>query len=866
MAITKHFFVLLGLLVQYGWWVISAQIIASGTVLKATDSNSTWNSPNGSFALGFFQVSSGSAAENLSSSSYYVGIWHANLLQIQPARVWVANRDSPASSNSTLELRSDGDLVLSDSGSVIWDSGTSNLGVTEAEVQETGNFVLRSNSSTVWETFVHPTDTILPGQTMVYGSNLVAWKAKSDPAQGNYTLSMQPWKNGTLRLLFVNNTLEYWSQSGNTSFQISSLRLTSDGNLGLFDPSGVQGWAPQSSCLSIPGGGKAPLSRLTLDPDGNLRWYNWTGTSGQWGVVYRFLYDQCSVYNACGENGVCNVDASQGGESCPQVEPPIPCSCPQGFNPIDTSELYLGCRPVAPLGCSNQSTVLNNTTYDPPEGLLSDFTNISESSCVALCLEDCSCKAAIYSADSQAQCWLIQSLLNGSHSVGNQFFSRVQKNTHVRIAILTTPDSNAGTKAGITTWAVILIIIGSALGIMCAALFVIVLLKRRRAYSTSQLRKTLLQLPTESGSYGTLVKFSYEYLRAITLDFSQKIGSGAFGTVYLGVAPSQAEYEEVKVAVKVLKDQSGEDDRDTDFLLEVESLGGTQHTNLVHLLGYCAENSKRLLVYEYMENLSLQSKLFYDPPLPWETRFQIVLGAAKGIEYFHNYCNKRIVHRDIKPGNILLDGHYNAKVSDFGVAKIMGLDQTHATNLSLSGTIIYKSPESSTLGQPVTVQADVYSFGVTLIEVVSGKKMVYREEQIKKQGRYMLIGEAVELMRLEAYMELCDERLMGDVNIEQLERIVKVGIWCMQENAYDRPFMEDVVTTMKGDKEIFPPSVYGLPSYVIDSSSSSSSTSSSTTRVRKAYSYSSSSKPISETPTSIDEDLPPQFLSEQHRR
>ncbi|XP_059282740.1 cold-responsive protein kinase 1-like [Lycium ferocissimum] len=213
-------------------------------------------------------------------------------------------------------------------------------------------------------------------------------------------------------------------------------------------------------------------------------------------------------------------------------------------------------------------------------------------------------------------------------------------------------------------------------------------------------------------------KFSYSELRKATNNFHQsnKIGRGGFGTVYKGTLRSG-----IEVAVKPLSAESRQGLHE--FLTEIETISDVTHPNLVELIGYCLDGNNRILVYEYLENTSLDRALFgsgtRNVQLDWETRAAICLGTATGLAYLHEELVPHIVHRDIKASNILLDKDYKPKIGDFGLAKLFPDNITHITT-QIKGTTGYLAPEY-VMGRQLTAKADVYSFGVLILETVSGR-------------------------------------------------------------------------------------------------------------------------------------------------
>lgn len=242
-----------------------------------------------------------------------------------------------------------------------------------------------------------------------------------------------------------------------------------------------------------------------------------------------------------------------------------------------------------------------------------------------------------------------------------------------------------------------------------------------------------------------------------------------------------------------------------EFVTEVNTIGSMHHMNLVRLCGYCSEGSQRLLVYEFMKNGSLDKWLFpshktRERLLEWPTRFQIAVGTAQGIAYFHEQCRNRIIHCDIKPENILLDENFCPKVSDFGLAKLMGREHSQVVTM-VRGTRGYLAPEWIS-NRPVTVKADVYSYGMLLLEIVGGRRNL---DMSFDADDFFYPGWAFKGMQNGDAMKVADRRLEGAVEKDEVLRALKVGFWCIQDDVSMRPSMSEVVMMLEGSVEINEP-------------------------------------------------------------
>ncbi|XP_059658863.1 G-type lectin S-receptor-like serine/threonine-protein kinase At4g11900 [Cornus florida] len=290
-----------------------------------------------------------------------------------------------------------------------------------------------------------------------------------------------------------------------------------------------------------------------------------------------------------------------------------------------------------------------------------------------------------------------------------------------------------------------------------------------------------------------LPSFSFASVSAATGNFSveNRLGEGGFGPVYKGKSLRGQE-----IAVKRLSRRSGQGFQE--FRNEAVLISKLQHRNLVKLLGCCVERDENILIYEYMHNKSLDFFLFdtnKQGMLDWRTRIHIFEGIAQRLLYLHQYSRLRIIHRDLKANNILLDSEKNSKISDFGMAKIFGSNESEANIDSIVGTYGYMSPEYAMEGI-FSIKSNVFSFGVLLLEIVSGKK------NIGFHGRSHLwanLGYAWESWNSNRGMELMDPILGNPSSTSTLLRYINIGLLCVQENANDRPTMSDVVSMFSNE-------------------------------------------------------------------
>ncbi|KAL1316405.1 hypothetical protein HN51_068598 [Arachis hypogaea] len=289
--------------------------------------------------------------------------------------------------------------------------------------------------------------------------------------------------------------------------------------------------------------------------------------------------------------------------------------------------------------------------------------------------------------------------------------------------------------------------------------------------------------------------FTYEELAAATGNFADAnmIGQGGFGYVYKGVFPNGKE-----VAVKTLKAGSGQGERE--FQAEIEIISRVHHRHLVSLVGYCIAGGQRMLVYEFISNNTLEYHLHGKdlPTMDWPTRLRIAIGAAKGLAYLHEDCHPRIIHRDIKAANVLIDSSFEAKVADFGLAKLTTDNNTHVST-RVMGTFGYLAPEYASSGK-LTEKSDVFSFGVMLLEIITGKRPVdlsgAMDDSLVDWARPLLIRGLEEDGN---FGELVDPCLEGNYNKQEMTRMAACASSSIRHSAKKRPKMSQIVRALEGD-------------------------------------------------------------------
>ncbi|KAF7097631.1 hypothetical protein CFC21_099428 [Triticum aestivum] len=704
-------------------------------------------------------------------------------------------RDTPIKNTTSLELTisHDGNLVILNRStkSIIW-STEANItrNSTTAMLLSSGNFILvdSSNSSVLWQSFDHPTDTLLPGAKLGWdkltGLNrrLVSWKNLNNPATGVY--SDEIGLSFSLNQFFLaphNNSMPYWSTGiyNGENFYSNSGMLTQNPLLSatVVGTDQEMYWTYNLVKEDI-------VTRNIIDSSGKVKMFFWSKQAQDWQVVYTQPLAPCDVYAICGPFTICNDN-----------ELPY-CNCMEGFNitsPVDwdLQDRTGGCSRITPLECiGNKSTTHTTDKFYlvscvTPQTAPKVEAATSASECAQVCLNDCSCTAYSFS-DSRCSIWHNE-LLNiralqcsgSTSSTGETLYLRVSAEDFHRVK-----NNRKGIVIGVATGTGV-----SALGLF--ALVLLVKIWRNRSKSSNIL--DCVQGCTR------IIAFRYTDLQHVTTKFRDKLGAGSFGSVFKGVLN-----DSVAIAVKRL---DGAYQGEKQFRAEVSSIGAVQHINLVKLVGFCCEGSNRLLVYEYMSNRSLDVHLFRNNPmiLSWTTRYQIAIGVARGLAYLHEGCRDCIIHCDIKPENILLDDSFIPKVADFGMAKLLGREFSRVLT-TMRGTAGYLAPEWIS-GVAVTQKVDVYSYGMMLLEIISGKRN--SSASFSSGGNfdvYFPVHAAHKLLEGDVG-SLVDQSLHGDVSLDEAELACKVACWCIQDNELDRPTMGQIVQILEGLVEIRMPPV-----------------------------------------------------------
>ncbi|GLJ45694.1 hypothetical protein SUGI_0961730 [Cryptomeria japonica] len=340
---------------------------------------------------------------------------------------------------------------------------------------------------------------------------------------------------------------------------------------------------------------------------------------------------------------------------------------------------------------------------------------------------------------------------------------------------------------------------GTIAGVVAVAIFsaaLVVFIKSFKSKKTTPLAVSTTSKTEEKSTQLALVKlegcrsYSYQEVIEMTDDFHKQIGKGGYGPVYIGWLQGK------EVAVKVLSDKSHQGPKE--FSTEVDMLSRVHHKNLVKFIGYCIEEENMILIYEFMSNGDLRHSLngqnLSGKYLDWETRVNIALDAAQGLEYLHHGCNPCIIHRDVKSSNILLNDRMEAKVADFGLSRIAPLEGATHISTVVKGTMGYIDPEYYILHR-LTEKSDVYSFGVILLEIISGQHPVVLESS---DGEAAHITSWTREFMLRGDIEsIADPAMEKKYKIEGLWKLAELAMACCSNHSVQRPTMSEVVVELK---------------------------------------------------------------------
>nr|XP_029121214.1 G-type lectin S-receptor-like serine/threonine-protein kinase At4g27290 [Elaeis guineensis] len=772
--------------------------IAGDTITPNTplSDGQTLVSAGGNFELGFFSPGN--------SMNRYLGIWYKKIST--QTVVWVANREAPLTDNSgSLNISSDGNLIISNQAAkVVWSTSSSKASSPVAQLLDTGNFVLKEGNnhsySLLWQSFDYPCDTLLPrmklGLDFTTGLDLylTSWTSTDDPSPGDYSFKLDPRRSPEF-FIWKQSTKEYRSGPWN-GIQFSGEPEIHSGNYFTFEFF----VNPQAMYYMYEVVDSSIISRFILNQSMVQR-YVWFNSSVGWSLYRSIPKDQCDYYAECGPYGICNPNES-----------PI-CKCLHGFSPKSPPDWNLrdgqdGCVRNTRLDCQGDGFLRLSHVKLPDSSNSTVNESMSIEQCQETCLNNCSCMAYatanISGGGSGCITW-------GGDLIDIRQFVDGGQDLYVRLAASELSSTGGDPKK--KKQAIVIIVVSIACGLLllvasgCSSgiRFSTVILGGPRQLSFD-FAHTALRLgqdhqPENEGNREKELELPLFELSTIVMatdnfSIANKLGEGGFGSVYKG------ELEDGQgIAVKRLSRHSlqGTDEFKNEVMLIVK----LQHVNLVRLLGCCIQGEDRMLIYEYMHNRSLDTIIFDKTKstlLTWQKRFSIIVRIARGLLYLHQDSRFRIIHRDLKASNVLLDKDMNPKISDFGMARIFGGDQSDAYTKRVVGTYGYMSPEYAMDGV-FSVKSDVFSFGVLVLEIISGKKNrgIYNTEP-----NLSLLSHAWKLWKEGKSFELLDESLEDLHRISEVLRCIQVGLLCVQEQPRDRPMMSSVIMMLATENATLP--------------------------------------------------------------
>ncbi|XXG69575.1 hypothetical protein AAC387_Pa06g2400 [Persea americana] len=740
------------------------------------------------FVLGFF-------SPGKSSTNRYVGIWY-NKIPDQSI-VWTANRENPVKNSSGVLIIKGGNLVLFDGGhsnnsNTLWSTNVSTTAnYSSAILTDSGNLVLTDDHQKVlWESFDYPTNTFLPrmklGLNRRTGLNriLTSWKSVDDPATGEFSFAVDPagvpqyflklgsdriWRSGpwngqSLSGVPVMNRENSWSYVANDD----KIYLTYDSNYS--------------------------LTNFVLDSSGTLRKLIWKEKKRSLNLLSETTQDRCDRYATCKAYGSCYPNRV------------AECECLGGFKPKTPSEWNSrdwsgGCVRRRSLDCDGKGDGflrLENVKL-PDTSRTRVEPGLSLEACKEECLKNCNCtayaSADISEGDRGCLMW-------DGELVDLKVFSDGGQDIYTRVAASELDGSAIEYSRGLQGKKKLLvtlltIIAGLLLFVSCGYCW----WRKAKGREMNGRHDTVLSNNDieENGKGSELFLFDVSVIAAATNNFSESnlLGKGGFGPVYKGQLLSGQE-----IAVKRLSKTSTQGIKE--FKNEVTLIAKLQHRNLVRLLGYGISGQEKILIYEYMRNKSLDSIIFdqkRSAMLDWRKRFSIIVGIARGILYLHEDSRFRIIHRDLKVSNILLDDDLDPKISDFGMARIFGQNQAQANTNRVVGTYGYMLPEYAMDGR-FSVKSDAFSFGVILLEIISGKRNSYYCDCCSMN----LIGHVWEKWKEDRAMEVVDSSMINISSFgTEVLRCIQIGLLCVQEKAKDRPNMSSVVLMLGNETILLSP-------------------------------------------------------------
>ncbi|EES17510.1 G-type lectin S-receptor-like serine/threonine-protein kinase At5g35370 [Sorghum bicolor] len=816
------------------------------TYIHSIDTNGVFlHSPSANFSAAIYNAAGaggGLSSSDDSQSRFFFSVLHT----ASRTPVWTATTTGSTMFNSIVLSLAPTGIALYDPSAAkpddpVWSTPRLREPVAALRLLDTGELALiDSRNTTLWSAFDRPTDTLLPGQPLLLGSGspLTSSASDRDLSPGAYRLVLT--SNDALLQWATNASssaaafLTYWSMSSDpaalqdSNQAVASMAVNSSG-LYLFAANGRD--TVYRLLFPSPPASKSESRILKLYPSGRLRAVALTAAATV-PTVWAAPANDCDLPLPCPSLSLCTPDANGSTCTCPDA---FSTYSNGGCEPADGSAL-----PAIADTCAKQEATTTRYSYVslgagigylPTKFAVADTSGDELPACRDLCSANCSCLGFFYKNTSRS-CFLLR----------NQIGSVFRAGADVAVGFIKTLPSqqqqrgNKGSSSSLSMITIVFGIVFPTVVVVLISLLLYAMLRRRRPQqvkkksSSSWFKlpailsssRAASSAPSDSEGLdedvlipGLPTRFTYADLDAATDGFRWQIGSGGFGSVFRGELPDRS-----TVAVKRMNGLSTQGRRE--FLTEIAVIGNVHHVNLVKLRGFCAEGAGRqLLVYEYMNRGSLDKTLFRTGAgagtvelLEWAARLRVCVGAARGLAYLHAGCDRKILHCDVKPENILLDDHGGVKIADFGLAKLMSPEQSGLFT-TMRGTRGYLAPEWL-MNAPITDKADVYSFGMVLLEIVRGRKNSKKQGEEEHHGSSASSSSdrddtsggggyfpalALELHEQGRYDDLVDPTLEGRADVAQVERVVRVALCCLHEDAALRPSMTVVSAMLDGSME-----------------------------------------------------------------
>ncbi|CAD6237290.1 unnamed protein product [Miscanthus lutarioriparius] len=627
------------------------------------------------------------------------------------------------------------------------------------------------------------------------------WTANPDAAVNGRGSRISFRHDGGLALSGANGTTVWESKTSGAGLSVS---LLDSGNLVISDPSSGGGGRTLWQSFDWPTDTLVPSQPLTKDTTLVSRYFYLYYDNDN---VLRLLYDgpdmssiywpnpdygPCSTHGLCGQNALC------------EYQPRLRCSCPPAYEMVDRQDWRKGCKPMFSVtNCRQPPSPSPEQQFKFLKLPHSDFygydlqfnQSVTFEYCKKLCLKMCLCVGFSYKLEGQGVCYPKSILFNGftSSAFSGTIYLKVPIDFDASAALVTARsaaglacDPNIRRSEGNGTKWPYLFAFAGVLGV----LDIIFIATSWWFLSSEQSIPSSLEVGYRMVT-GQFRRFTYRELKDATGNFKEELGRGGSGVVYRGVLDKGK-----VVAVKKLTNVAWGDE---EFWAEMTVIGRINHMNLVRIWGFCSQGKHKLLVYEYVENESLDRHLFgTDRTLPWRERYRIALGTARGLAYLHHECLEWVIHCDVKPENVLLTREFDAKIADFGLAKLSKRDGAAGDSMQLShmrGTTGYMAPGWA-LNVPINAKVDVYSYGIVLLEMVMGCRVC---DQTTAGGERLEMSQIAQALRQVVatgnVVPLVDGRLQGQFNPRQALEMVRISLSCMEDRS-NRPTMDDVAKAL----------------------------------------------------------------------